>query len=61
MRELLEQAIRDEHDLLARQIRYHVIKVFTSRNAGTAVGEAMHRRQIEELLDQYARERNHQT
>ena len=31
LRELLEQAMRDERDLVAQQIRYHVVKLFVSR------------------------------
>jgi hypothetical protein len=58
LRELLEQAMRDERDLVAKQIRYHVVKVFASRDAETAGAEAKHRREILQLLDQYARERS---
>lgn len=57
LRLLLDEAMRDERNLIARQIRFHVIKVFASRDAETAAGEAMHRREILQLLDQYARER----
>jgi hypothetical protein len=58
LRDLLEQAMRDEHDLVAKQIRFHVVQVFASRHADTAVGEARHRHEILQLLDQYARERS---
>ena len=58
MRELLDQAMRDERDLVAKQIQFHVVQVFASRHADTAVGEARHRREILQLLDQHARERS---
>jgi hypothetical protein len=54
--ELLDEAMRDEHNLIAKKIRFHMIKVFASRDAETVAGEAMHRRKILQLLDQYALE-----
>jgi hypothetical protein len=58
LRELLDQAMRDEHDLLARQIRFPLIKGLTARDADdSAVAKAMHWREVLRLLDQYARER----
>jgi hypothetical protein len=58
LRLLLDQATRDEHDLLARQIRFHLIKGLTERDAdSSAVAKAMHWREVLRLLDQYARER----
>ena len=58
LREVLDQAMRDERDLIAQQIWYHRVQVFASRDAETAVAEAKHRQEILQLLDQYARERS---
>lgn len=54
--ELLDEAMRDEHNLIAKKIRFHMIKVFAQCDAEAVAGEAMHRRKILRLLDQYARE-----
>ena len=57
MRQLFYLTLGDGHNLLAKQVRFHVAKVVGAIADGSAAAEAMHRREIDRLLDQYARER----
>ena len=51
LRELVDQTMRDERDLVAQQIRFHVVKVFAARDAEAAVAEAKHPQEILQLLE----------